>query len=215
MSSPRHKGESLRAASHRPRRRGRGWIYAAVILSAMIGLLTIVFKQPPSNPQAEFTSPAERETIACDVERRFKAFEEASRSSSAAVARAQKPPVLEVTEREINAYVQSSPNIQAKLQSSGVSNPSVVFRGGKVIASGTVLFHGMHIPITITGSMAPGSRDSVKLEVESIKAGMVGVPGAVTARVNDMIRSGKLQLPPGVASVTVQDGRIIMIGSSR
>ena len=184
---------------------------ALIVVGMAAAVYLLVSQHPSGKIETPFSSSAERDAIAADFADRIRTFRQEAES------RRDVPAVLEANQRELNAYLQASPNLQAKLRSKGVSNPSVKLERNRIIATGDVFFRGVKSQVTITGLVVANSQDSLTFQLQTCRAGKLGMPRIVTARiaskVQEMIESGDLKVPPEVSSVRIEDGKLIVTAS--
>jgi len=196
-----------RAAAKRRRKRISAVITLILLLCAL-GILRYMLSRPI--PVTQFSSVHERNAMAADAEIKARRFIVQDRHP------ARTSPILEVDEREVNAYIQSSAKVQSQLQAKGISNPSVSLQDGQLTATADVPVSGVTMPITISGKFVSTPGQEPAFQIESIKVGRMGVPQALTKEASDkllrMAGSGGLKLPPQVSDVKIQNGRITVIG---
>lgn len=204
MSSQRYSSVSNRSARASKRLRRRRINAAAIVVVILVGaaILHYIFSSPLAGVQ--FASTQERDALATGLQSRVHDFTGSSRA------------VLEVTDREANAYIQSSTQIQSELRRNNIENPTIAFTNGGVTASAEIPVAGARMPVTVSGTFVASNNNSVGFKVDSVQIGRMNAPGGVTAQVaskiESMVNRAMSSLPSHVSSAHVENSRVVIVG---
>lgn len=181
----------------------------ALLFSTAAILYLLTTKPHPVDSTILNLPPSEREIQTGNLRNRIQVFEQ---------TRKQGYPVtkLEVSEKEINTYLQSSPEVQSKLQANGASNTVISLRQGQIEVSSDVQVKGIKLPVTVAGEVIVDSSGKPQLKVQDIKIGRMGLPQSVAdkiaAEVAGTDAGNLIPLPAGVTDVRIEDGRLVITG---
>jgi hypothetical protein len=161
-------------------------------------------------PTVRFASTAERDAIAYQATSKVQTFAKEIHSPQGI------KPVLRIDEREANALLQSNQPLQAQMRAKGVTEPKISFAQDQVNVSAEVEVGGAKLPITVTGQLSASGGASPEFKVSSVKVGKFGAPQRVSdkvaSKIERLVRSGAVHLPPGVKNIRVEEGRLLVEG---
>ncbi len=190
-------------------------IAATTILAIGVAAIFYLIGSQPYTParQVNFTSPSERDVIARNLEARIQQFRQSAQADH------HTHETIQVTERELNAYVQSSPILQAKLQANGIATPHVQIEQGQIVANTTANVHGFSLPVTITGVVVSAPNGTKTFQINSCKVGRTSVPQAMRdklfAAMGNANQGGGLNLPEFVSDVKIDDGKLAVTAATK
>lgn len=181
-------------------------IIGVIFLVAVAVGLAMLFMQPSEvrHPMV-FASNDERVRLAADVDRRATIFSRALRNRRGNRAS------LDVSEKELNAYIQTSPEIQRKLEELGAQDVAVKLHKDRVVVGLRLPFKGAMLPASaiIEVRQAPGRK--LVVNIASMKVGSFPAPRAMVDRItSSALKSGSLNLPPGFTGVSVDEGKFTL-----
>ena len=181
-------------------------VIASVIVLPLIISLALLFvpSSEVSSPIA-FSSDDERVKLATGLNQRVISFESALRNRKASHAS------LDIDERELNAYIQASPEIQKKIQDIGGKDVVVKLHKDRMLVGMRVPYKGTMFPASAIIDIHQGLGRKLLVKIASVKIGSFPAPSSmVDAMINGSIRNGSVDLPPGVVNLEVGEGKVVM-----
>lgn len=180
----------------------------AIIIASIIVLAIITFAILLFMPSSEVGTPMvfssdERLKLAAGLNLRAIIFENTLRAHTANRAS------FDINERELNAYVQSSPEIQKKIQDIGGKDVVVKLHKDRILVGMRVPYKGIMFPASAVIGIQQDLDRKLKVSIESVKIGSFPAPHSlVDAALTGAIKNGSVDLPPGVMSLEVVEGDV-------
>lgn len=152
-----------------------------------------------------------------------KQLENQIRSVGQAAEQGKKKPFhFVLTEKDLNAYLTSDPELGEKLKQQGFKDMRVTMKGGNVGFEGRVPFPPekprLHLWIHAEGPLRAGEKGKLLFEPEKIELGRLkwNLPQSTREQIAERIRSDTngaiLQLPGEIKSLRVTDGKVVIKG---
>lgn len=129
-----------------------------------------------------------------------------------------RPYRVEVREDHLNALLRTDPSARRLLRQRGIARPRVQVKNGLLTASALVRYRGERVFITVEGPVAAGEAGQLRFLPEKVWLGKAEAPQAITEeiarRVTRAFETGELQLPGRVKAVRMEQGRLVVEGST-
>lgn len=181
-------------------------IIAAVIILPII-ICAILISVPPSEvgSPVTFTSNDERVKLATGLNQRTMSFENALRN------RRMNRASLDIDERELNAYIQSSPEIQKKIHDIGGKDVVVRLHKDRVVVGMRVPYKGAMFPASAIINVRQSLDGKLTINILSVKIGSLPAPASLVDKmINSSMKNGTVDLPPGVVNLEISEGKVII-----
>lgn len=182
-----------------------------IILTAIVLLIALgaglLFKGPSevSRP-VQFKSPDERQKLAEDVNNKAAIFEYMLKNRQGDRAS------IDINEKSLNAYIQSSPSVQEKLQKIGAKDVVVKLHKDQVLVGMRIPFNGTMLPASadIEVRQVPGRK--LVVNIKSMKIGSYPAPRSMVDKIaGKAFKTGIMDLPQGLVTIAVDEGKVTAV----
>ncbi|WP_319586131.1 hypothetical protein [uncultured Desulfobulbus sp.] len=181
-------------------------VIASIIVLTIIILAILLFL--PSSEVGKpvvFSSDDERTQIATTLNQHAILFESALRNRTANHAS------LDIDERELNAYIQTSPDIQKKIQDIGGKDVVVKLHKDRILVGMKVPYKGAMFPLSAIVNIRQDLGRKLIVDVTDVKIGSFPAPESlINAALSKSIKNGSVDLPPGITDIEFGEGKITM-----
>jgi hypothetical protein len=152
-----------------------------------------------------FSSDDERTQIATTLNQHAILFARALQNRTANHAS------LDIDERELNAYIQTSPDIQKKIQDIGGKDVVVKLHKDRILVGMKAPYKGTMFPISAVINVRQDLNKKLIVDVADVRIGSFPAPKSlIDAALSKSIKNGSVDLPLGVTSIEFNEGQIMM-----
>lgn len=188
-------------------------VIAATVVIGLLIIRWMVYYRPPAQPSV---TPAQAAHARQSIIQARKTLE---RASQAADEGKKVPFEVKLTEEDMTRFVSTDSRIKAKMVNIGLSQPLIQFRGGLISVSGLTKLRGRQVHVTISGKPTASEDGYIRLADTTAYVGKLDVTPMLAGRIEDKVdglfRSGETRVPPGLKSITAQNGVLSMRGTSQ
>lgn len=203
--------------SPRPARRQWFWIALLLVVALPLvaaGLLAGRARYVPPDLPVD-TSPEAVIQARRSVETVTETLQEAEEAAAKGEERSYR---VEVRQPEANTLLRTDPRVQSLLKKHQVERPRLEIKDGRLTAGGLVTYRGQRVYVTAEGAVETGEGGRLQFRPEQVWLGQVAAPQAVTEemarRLAEAFASQEIQLPGQVESVRLEDGRLVIEGTT-
>lgn len=186
-------------------------ISALIIVLIIVIAIAMLFKTPSElSAPVHFESDDERQQLTQSVDQKISIFGFQLKNKQGDRAS------LELDEKSLNAYVQSSPRFQEKLRKIGAQNPVVKIHKDLIRVGMRIPLHGAMLPATadIEVRQIPGRK--LIVNIKEMKIGGYPAPRSIIDKIaGKELKSGIIDLPPEFRNIEVNEGKILVEANPR
>ncbi|MHB1458466.1 MAG: hypothetical protein ACYC0V_16280 [Armatimonadota bacterium] len=180
-------------------------IAAMIVMLIVICIILLFIPSSKVGSPIKFKSDEERIELATGLNQRAISFESAMRSRTASRAS------LDIDERELNAYLQVSPEIKKKLQDIGAKDVIIRLHKDQMLVGMKVPYNGILFPASAVIDIKQDLDRKLKVKITDVKIGSLPAPNSlVDAITKGSLKNGSVDLPPGIINLEVGEGKVIV-----
>lgn len=206
------------------RSRRRTWFWVGMALLALpltaVAVLSVLYARARYVPPQEEDPPVDTSPAAARrAEAHVREVETTIKKAQSDTKQGRKRPYrIAVKQEEINTLLRTSPRIRKIVEKNKIGRPYVRIENGRVRAGALVTYRDKPVYVTAEGPVVVEDGERVSFRLEDVWVGKVKAPAAMaeelSKRAAKVIASGSVLLPGQVESVRLEDGQLVIKGTT-
>lgn len=182
------------------------FIAVSIILLVILILVALLFR-----PQSELSKPIQFSSVTEKNQLANKAFQETSAFHKAIIEKQSNYAKLNLDEKSVNAYIQTSPEIQNELGKIGAQDFVVKLHRDLIKVGMRITVNGIMLPGSIDVAIRQNVNNKLIVDITSVKIGSYPAPKSIADKVKEkLLKYETMDLPAGYRKVKIEEGSLLI-----